>query len=1010
MKKQLFLFSMLLLSAVSFAQVRVSGTVTDSSGDSMPGVNVIALGTSVGTSTDFDGNFEVTVPSEVQKLEFSFIGYASKVILMDAIVNGSVNVSLEEDANLLDDVVLIGYGTQKKSDITGSVVSIKTEDLQNQPVADASALLQGRASGVRVSQNSGAPGSGTSVTIRGIGTVNNTSPIYVVDGILLDNIDHINPSDIASMEVLKDASATAIYGSRGGGGVILIATKKGTTDEVSVRIETMAGIQSVWNKPNLMNSQDWLATTKTARENGGMTFQDPTAPSDNVDKTTDWFDAVTRAGEMYKTNVTVSRGDKTSDALLSVGYLKNQGTVIGSDYSRLNLRLNTNYKINKMFRTGINLSLSGTEYNGVSSSSVSGVILNSMRMDPVTSIKDSRDGFYSSSIYNDLQNPVGNALRATSPRKSLMILANTYVEFEPIKSLVFRTSLSGNLSRSKTHSYNPAYNYSNGGEVDNSNNIYKKYSEYNGWLTENTVNYNLVAGDHSISLLAGFTAEENYSEYLSASRDSIANDSPELQYINGSIAQETEVSNSGSYTTMYSYLGRANYNYDDRYFLTGSIRRDGSSKFGPENRFGIFPSASFGWKVRNEGFMDFMSEDVVNHFMIRTGWGQVGNSNISPYGFSTSLRSGEGLLEYSYVLNGDEVLGLAPVDMANNALKWENMESTNIGIDLGFYSNKITFSFDYFVKNTKDMIVGIPIPSYSGYYRAPQVNAGNMSNQGFEMNLAYNGSIGEDFSYSVSGNISHVSNVFENLAGGEAYNFGSAAQVGSVRRAEEGEEYGYFYGYEVEGVYQTQEEADASANGDVTVGAGDFKFKDQRTFNEETGEWEDPDGVIDANDRVRIGSPYPDFIYGINLSAAYKGFDISIFLQGEQGKEIFNAFKFANYSTDKQYALSNDYLNHWTEENGSNTMFGLNSKTEAHNLKASDFYIEDGSYLRLKNLQIGYTFGDSLDWMKNTRIYLSGQNLVTFTKYSGLDPEVGSIDNGIYPQARIWSVGANFNF
>jgi len=1006
MKRILLFFGLLFLSMTSYAQVKVSGIVKDNTGESLPGVNVIAVGTSVGTSTDFDGKFDFNVPEGTQEVEFSFIGYSAQRISIVGVESENLEIILQEDANVLEDVVLVGYGTQKKSDITGSTVSVKTEDLQDQPVGDAASLLQGRAAGVRVTQNSGAPGAGTSVTIRGIGTVNNTSPIFVVDGIFLSNIDHINPSDIANIEVLKDASASAIYGSRGAGGVILVTTKKGTTEDISVRIETMAGMQSAWKTPDLMNSQDWYSTTKTARENGGFSFQTPVAPSDNLTKTTDWFDAVTRTGAIYKTNATISRGDEKSDALLSVGYFKNEGIIIGSDYSRLNLRLNTNYKLSEMFRTGINLSLSNSEYNGVSTSTVSGVLLNAQRMDPMTSVKDPRDNEYASSIYNDLANPVAGAIRETKPSNSLLMLMNTYLEFEPLKGLIFKTSLSGNISRSKSKSYYPTYNYSEGGEFRANNQIYKRYSDFNGWLSENTVSYNLELDKHSINLVAGFTAEKNVSEYLSASKNDVANDSEELQYLDGSTNKESVLANnSGEDTRMYSYLGRVNYDYDNKYFVTASVRRDGSSKFGPENRYGVFPSASFGWKLRNEKFMDFVSEDVVNHIMIRTGWGQVGNSNIDAYGFSTSLRDREGLLEYSYIFGGNEVLGLAPVEMANKALKWEAVESTNIGIDLSFYQSKITFSFDWFKKNTKDMIVGVPIPSYSGYYRAPEVNAGDMSNTGFEMNLGYNGSVGSDFTYSISGNLSHVSNTFDNLAGGQPYTFGSATHVGSVRRAEEGEEYGYFYGYEVEGVFQTQAEAEERG-----LGAGDFKFKDQRTFNEETGEWEEPDGVINAEDRVKIGSPYPDFIYGLNINMKYKGFDMSLFFQGEQGKDIFNAFKFSNYSTEKKYALSNDFKNHWTAENGSNTMFGLNSATESENLKASDFYIEDGSYLRLKNLQIGYTFTNPTSWLNNARLYISGQNVFTITGYSGLDPEVSSIDNGIYPQARIWSVGANLSF
>ena len=1006
MKKVLLFFVVFFLSVSTYAQVSVSGTVKDSSGETLPGVNVIAVGTSVGTSTDFDGNFEILAPEATQGIKFSFIGYADQTISMESAKAGNIQIVLQEDANVLEDVILIGYGTQKKSDITGAVSSVKSKDLEDQPVADAAVLLQGRAAGVQVTQTSGAPGSGISVKIRGTGSVGNSDPLYVVDGIFLNEIDHINSSDIASMEVLKDASATAIYGSRGANGVVLITTKKGNTEDVSVRIEAMAGIQNVWKSPDLMNSTDWLNSINTARVNGGIGDLVLMTPSDDPSRTTDWFEGATRSASIYKLNATVSRGNKKSNTLFSLGYVQNQGVVVGSDYSRLNLRLNTNYTISKMFKTGINLSVSNSATNGVSSSNINGVLINSQRIDPLTPITDPVTGEYVSTPYSDLVNPIAAAERDVRLNSSLLILANTYLSFEPFKGLVFKTSFSTNISRSKEKTYLPVYSYA-GGDRNPTSSLLKGYSEFNGWLTENTINYNFMVGeDHSFELLGGFTAQRDQSEYLTASRNNIPLGPEELEYINASTDLEsTNAWNSGTDLRMYSYLGRLNYNFVNKYFLTASIRRDGSSVFGPDMRFGNFPSASFGWKLRNEGFMDFLSSDVVNHIMFRTGWGRVGNANIPPYGYTATMQKGDSKVEYSYVFSGREYAGLAPVKMANTAMQWETVESTNIGLDLAFFESKITFSFDYFNKDTKDMLVRVPIPVYAGFDGSPYVNEGTVNNKGFEINFGYNGDIGTEFKYSVNFNISHIKNEVTYLGGGQPISGGSASFIGYTTRTEVGHPIGAFYGYKVDGVFQTQDEVDNSAQAGEGLGAGDFRFKD---LND--------DGIIDGDDRDYIGTPHPDFFYGINFNMSYKGFDAKIFFQGQNGNNLFNSFKYYNYATHKTYALTNDFSNHWTVENKSDEMFGLNTSTIEKNLRASDFYIEDGSYLRLKNLQIGYTFENPTEWMSNVRVYFSGQNIFTITKYSGLDPEVGGgslnmgLDYGTYPQSRVFSLGANLSF
>ncbi|MFA9371544.1 MAG: SusC/RagA family TonB-linked outer membrane protein [Labilibaculum antarcticum] len=1020
-----FTLIMLLGWQVSWAQdLLVKGVVTGAEdGLTIPGVSVVVKGTTNGTTTDFDGKYELKIGTNTI-LVFSYIGMKS----FEATVGTQteLNVALETDNFAMDEVVVVGYGVQKKSDITGSVASISAKDLEDQPVSNAAALLQGRAAGVMVTQTSGAPGAGLSVRVRGTGTVNNSSPLYVVDGIFLDDISSLNPSDFKSIEVLKDASATAIYGSRGANGVVLITTKTGNTKDVKVQLEMMTGLQSVWNKPDLMNTADWLATYNAAQTNAaaftGSSAYKPLilqAPSDNSGKTTDWFDEVTRVGKIYKTNVTLSKGDEVSNTLFSAGYFKNEGVVLNSKYERINARLNNNYNIGSRIKAGINLSLSHTNTDQVNGNAINGILTLAQRMDPITPVFQ-ESGEYASTPYSDLKNPVATLNRDVRENSALLVLANSYLQVEPIKNLFIRSSVSLNISRSKEKTYLPTYDYGNEKNITNS--LSKTTREFNGFLSENTISYNMDIEGHSISLLAGFTAEKNKSEYLGASRNNIPNDNEELQYISASTDLEsTNASNSGVDTRMYSYLGRVNYNYADTYFLTASFRRDGSSVFGPDKRFGNFPSMSLGWKLRNEKFMDFLPENVVNRIKVRAGWGRVGNAKIDPYSFASTVQSKDALLEYSYIFGDKEQAGAAPVKMANLKVQWETVESTNFGLDLAFFNDQLTFSADYFMKETKDMLVEVPIPQYAGYDGSPYVNAGTVENKGFELNLGYRGKIGNDFKYSVNVNASHVENEVTSLGGGVPIWDGNVSLVGNVTRTAEGSPIGAFYGYQVDGVFQTDAEVASSAQSAEPIGAGDFRFKDQWTDKDNDGVKEAPDGIIDGDDRVQIGDPNPDLFYGVNIDLSYKGFDLSMFFQGVSGNDIFNGFKYYNYADIKRFGLASDYKNHWTAQNKSNEMFGLNASTVEKNLRASDFYVEDGSYLRLKNIQLGYTFKDLTPWMSNLRVYFSGQNVFTITNYSGLDPEIGAsssaspsltqgIDYGTYPQARIFSIGANLTF
>ncbi|PWJ40801.1 SusC/RagA family TonB-linked outer membrane protein [Sediminitomix flava] len=1022
---------LLLVSSGVWAQERfISGSITDSENEVVIGANILLKGTSVGTTVGIDGTFKLLIPSDVTNpvLAISAVGYVDQEISVGN--QTKFDIVLQIDVEQLEEVVVIGYGVQKKSDLTGAVSSVKASDLQGQAVGNAAAMLQGRASGVQVTQVSGQPGTGLSVRVRGTGTVNNSEPLYVVDGIFMDNISHINDADIESMEVLKDASATAIYGSRGANGVVLVTTKSGTSSDLQVNVDLQSGIQNAWSQPNLMNSQDYLSAYNTAQSNANTFTGTTNYPAldtsfDFIDpsKTTDWFDAVTRTGVIYKANVNLSKSSETVSTLFSVGYFENEGIINNTDYERINARFKSNYTLSSRIKAGVNVALANSSQNGLKTDYFNGVLVAAQRIDPLTPVK--YNGEWASTPYSDQRNPVAAMEREVRETSSLILNSNAYLTIEPIKGLIFKSSLSNSLSNGKSKTYLPAYKYLGNDELV-TNSLSKRYSNTNEWLLENTLTYTKAIGKHSLALLAGVTSQSDVYEFMSASRNNLPGDIEELQYLNASTDLEsTEAFNSGTEVKMSSYLGRLNYSFDDRYLLTASFRRDGSSVFGPNNRYGTFPSAALAWKLRNESYMDFLPKELVSTLKVRAGWGIVGNANITPYSYTATVQASERLLEYSYVIGGSEQPGAAPVTLANPNIKWEEVESSNIGIDVGFLDDKLTLTADYFVKTTNDMLVRVPIPSYSGYVSDPYTNAGIIENKGFEIDLGYKGQIGSDFKYSVNVNLSSIKNEVIELGSDNPITAGYVALINTdVTRTEAGGAVGQFFGYEVEGVFQSQEEADNSAQAGEGVGAGDFKFKDQLTVDTNgDGIPDEADGVINGDDRTLIGNPNPDLFYGINLGMSYKRWDATFFFQGVQGGDLFNAFKYYNYATHKNYALTNDYKDHWTAQNGSNELFGLNSATVEQNLRPSDFYVEDGSYLRLKNMQIGYTFPENaIKGVKNLRLYFSGQNLFTITKYTGLDPEVGGlgtgsggtlnqgVDYGRYPQSRVLSIGANVTF
>lgn len=989
------------ISLACFAQGgQIRGRVIDkATGESLPGATVVIQGTTVGTTTDIDGFYQLSTGAGSIVLRANYVGYyaADREIILEAGDSREVNFALEMDVRFLDEFVVVGYGVQRKSDLTGAISSVSGDDLVSQAEGNVANLLQGRAAGVQVTPTSGAPGTGISIRIRGTGTVGNANPLFVVDGILTDDISTLSPADIENIEVLKDASATAIYGSRGANGVVLITTKTGKEGVSQINYEGMSGVRNPWRTPDLLNTEEWFDVINIARFNGGMEAFNLIAPANNINHTTDWFDEVTRQGFVQSHNISFSKGQGGTNYFISGGYFEESGIVNKSDYDRINFRANVNSEINPWVQIGTRLNMSHSTRNVVPSDYFHGVLNLAQKLAPAIPVKDD-EGNFVSSPYDDYTNPAGALDRNTNRQKFMTMLGNAFIDVTPIEGLTYRSSFSLELRRDFVHQFEPAFFMATNERRDLSM-VAKSTSNYNGWLWDNTITYMFDIDNHSFTILGGYTAEQNYLEWLSGSKHGTPGTMRELQYLDAALEGE-EVQNSAIENSMFSMLGRINYAYADRYLLTTSIRRDGSSVFGPGNRFGVFPSVSVGWRLGNEAFMDFLNPDIFSEIKLRAGWGQVGNARITPYGFTSTVSTSQPWrFSHSYVFGGNAMPGAAALNLANENIKWETVESTNIGLDVELFEQRIVVGIDYFVKETKDMLVRVPVPIYAGYLESPYSNVGSVENRGIELNLGYKNAPGRTFKYSIDLNISHIKNKVTSLGEGQPI-AGGAFRAFTTTRTEVGHPIGAFYGYVIDGVFQNEEEV-AAGNQPGAV-PGDFRFKDLNG-----------DGVITSEDMTFIGSPHPDLFFGVNLGAQYKGFDFSAFIQGTYGNDLFNAQKWFTMNPAFTTAKSREILNYWTPGSGINDMFGLNAASTNNNLRASDFFVEDGSYVRLKNIQIGYTFDSSMQWWSSARIFISAQNLLTFTNYSGLDPEIGGgtlsmgLDYGTYPQTRAFSIGVN---
>jgi len=985
----------------------VTGRVTSAAGEPLPGVTVLVKGTSNGTATDANGNYSLSVPETAGTLIFSFIGYTSQERSFTG--PGAINITLADDAKALEEVVVTGYGTQQKSDITGSVASVKGEELAQIPTPSVAQALQGRAPGVQVTANSGSPGAGSSVRIRGVASVNAVDVLYVVDGVQLSSaqgINYLNNEDIASVEVLKDASAAAIYGSRAAGGVILITTKKGKANASNINFSAYTGIQNTWRKLDMTNLREYAALDNLARQNAGVATNPEWANPESLGEGTDWQDELFRTAKIENYQLSWGGGSENSTFYASGGYYKREGIVIGSNFDRYTFRLNTDHKIGKRFRVGNSLQVSATSEDIIPNNQdlQSGVLGRGIRQIPSVNVRN-EDGTYDGPLGNfegESENPVFLALESNNNSRNYRAIGNIYGEVELISGLTFRSTFNINAFMFDNTDFNPAFQIGNRSSPVASLNV----NEGNGrdWQWSNIFTYRKTFGDHSINALAGIEAQDFHQRWYSAGRAGfLKND--EIQFLDqGSSSDQARGGADGS--SLYSQLGRINYDYANKYLVTATVRRDGSSRFGKENRYGVFPSASLGWRVSEEGFLKTLP--VVSNLMLRAGWGETGNqAGLSRYPTYASL-SANGRYPFGGIIQSGYYIPTQP----NPDLIWETVQQTNFGLDAGFFQNKLTVSADYFIKNTTDMILTIEIPQSTGPTAGP-TNAGALTNKGIELGVNYQGDAG-DFRYGFGLNFTRVRNKVTDLQ--------DIPLSGEYNRTQEGMPVAQFWGYRMEGIFRSQEEINAANALDGNpatpyfgkAAPGDVRFADING-----------DGQVNAEDQTFIGNPLPDFTAGLTGNLAYRSFDMNFIFSGSFGNDVLARISAFGYSGDPGNKFRDLIGNTWTPENPDAKYPRIIVGDPGNsNLANSSRWIEDGTYVRLRNIQLGYNFAPTLLSRiggKTARVYLASENLFTLTKYkSGFDPEQGAsygdrpldigTDRGNYPQARTFMIGINVGF
>ena len=1002
----------------------VTGTVKDGAGITVPGATVLEKGTVNGTITDLDGNYNISISSSKDTLVFSFVGYET----VEMPVNGRsvIDVVLKESTQELEELVVVGYGVQKKKVVTGAIASISSEDINVSPNLRTEQALQGRTAGVQVTSLSGQPGEAPTVRIRGAGTTGNADPLYIVDGMAVGGIEYLNPGDIESIDVLKDAASAAIYGARAANGVVLITTKGGKEGKMNLTYSTYYGFQNVSKKLEMLDADQYVMMMNEGASNAGLS--EPFDVNEIQPYNTNWQDLLfQKNAPILNHEISVSGGNKKTTFSTSLSYFSQQGIIGGdkSQFDRITARLNLKHKVNDCLSFGSNLSYSSINRKGIASnSSFNGAFSSALNLDPLTPefeenpdvlntppysnepvVKNADGKVYGISKYvgAEIVNPLALLEIQTEKTRTDKIVGNAFGEAEIIKGLKFKTSLGIDLAYVLNDSYKPLY-YLNGAQNNTEKtSVNKGIDRYYNWQWENILSYTKKISDHQLSFLVGTTAKEYKYENLTGFNSKVSTADPDNVYLN--MATDTMwVSTGGAvHSALFSTFGRVTYDYKSKYAFTGIIRRDGSSKFGPNNRYGIFPSLGFSWLISDETFMPNLGE--VSFLKLRTSWGVNGNQEIGDYQFVSVIDRSRG-----YIFGAGRSIGASPQFISNNDIRWEESEQIDLAIDLGAYNDRLTATFDYYVKTTNGLLERIPIPAHVGN-DPPYANVGSVQNRGVELSINWRNVV-NDWRYSVGVNGSYNKNEMTHIGNEDKVLPGATwAVAGAVTRAEEGLPIGYFWGYKTDGIFQNVAEIYQHIGTDGSLlqpyaQPGDVRFVDVNKDNK-----------LNDDDRTMIGNPTPDWTLGINGSVNYKQFDFSLLITGAFGHEIFNG----SQRQDLRYTnRTTKILDRWTGEGTSNEIPRYTWIDANNNYRISDLYIESGSFLRLKNIQFGYTLSENILKKINVsmcRFYVSVENLLTLTKYSGADPEIGAmssfdigIDRGIYPQARTFRLGATISF
>jgi TonB-linked SusC/RagA family outer membrane protein len=997
------------------AQQATTGTIIDADGTPIPGATVMISGTSEGTTTDFDGNFSISAETGAV-LEFSSIGFETQMVTLSG--QSNLTIALQDSVSQLDEIIVTGYGKQARGKLTGSVATVNVKDAVKVPVVNAAEILQGRVSGVTVVSN-GQPGSAPSVRIRGYGTPNSNDPLYIIDGVQTNDafvLNSINPSDIEQINVLKDGAA-AVYGARASNGVVVITTKSGRgTQGTKVSLEISTGMSVASNLPDLLNAQQLGDVLFQSKRNDGnaspshpqygsgasavvpgtlIGAPQPTTVNPNG---TDWLGAIFQSAPTQQLSLSVANGTEDSSSLFSLSYLKREGVQIETGYERVGLRANSEYKVGSIWTVGQHANVTLDEERGGNQ------IQAALRSSPLIPLRDDNGAFagiYSTSLgIGNVNTPYATLIRGKDDyNKSLRVIADIYLQAQITKDLSFKSSFGGQNRYFNRRSYSPSTPEAETGGSQTLNE--QGFNQYE-WVWTNTLNYNTTFGsDHSLDAFVGYEANKQFYKGNQITRATFLFETPDYYTLATGTGTPIVVpgGTQANSNSLVSAFASANYSYKDKYLLSTTLRKDETSRFSPENQGKLFTSASIGWVIDKESFFN---SSVIDNLKLRASYGELGNQELPASNPDVNISGlNEDQSFYSFTgARGSVTPGAILLSVGNQNLTWETSVSKNIGLDFGLLSGRIRGSIEYFDISTKDLIVrdNSLISSTAIDAGAPFVNFGEVNNKGVDFDIVYADETNSGFNYEVAFNLSSYKNTVVSLVGDTPIAGNSSYRGGAVTRSEVGQPISSFYGRQVTGIQQTGADAGRLQYAEIDGVAG-----------------------INDGDRTVIGSPHPDFTYGININMEYKNFDLMMFWNGSQGNDIYNYSKiFTDFPTFFNGNRSTRVLDAWTPANGSNTQPALSESITNSETQPNSFFVEDGSYLRLKTLQLGYTFSDVK--IKNAgvdsiRLYLSGANLLTFTDYDGLDPEVASnsaltigVDEGTYPLPRITTVGLNINF